>query len=94
MAEQQFGAAQPIADFFKHLIGGARKPSGGSETNAGKLPDAWERADEESVKRALASEKPRKRTKKRGTTMKRASSSATKGPSKRNSMQRKSGYGK
>lgn len=57
MAQDQYGPAQGLIDFAKKYIGPFSKPAPkGSSTNAGKLPDAWEKANEESAKRQLMSE--------------------------------------
>lgn len=66
--QTNYGAASPIADFFKRIVnfaGDASKPSGGSSTNSGKLPPQWEKANELSVEQSLGKPVGKKTPKRR-----------------------------
>lgn len=84
MAQQNYGAAQPIAAWAKtYVFSPAEKalgminkfpPKDGSSTNVGKLPPAWEEANRKSVAAQL-----------KGTQLKSRASSGRKVSRKRKS---------
>ena len=68
MAQEDYGAAEPILGPARKLYQTVRKylgdpsapasKSSGSSTDSGKLPDAWEEANRKSIQQQLDMSKP------------------------------------